>query len=356
MQAKPSLATFYLATSTSGTPQAALTSLFQQAGFNPVDYQLPQGYLLPSAQGLKNQAPTPAFTWLDNTQTKDLTAWLEDFQDTHVFLFYTRPEAFLQAALAEGKTPQQALHAWQTQAKELLQTYRSHRSRTSLLMAEACLNKPQESLAQLSDKLGWSLHERNFTTQSFQLEENQELLLASQLITQTPEVRQLLSELEASSSNPARLLQPLTLDLQQIIDRSPVKHLQEELKRQQEQQRKEISDLQNKIKLAEEKTNKQTQQPDLEEENKLLIEQLHQVQEELERHHQNKNQLPARQSELNQLERKLRQVQMEKARLQEKYQAVFRSNSWKITKPLRALSRLLKGKPLRAKAGQGGGS
>lgn len=363
MNQSSQLATFYLAKTTSGTSWPLFEELMVQAGFNPVDYTLAD-YLKPTAQGLKNQVNSPGISHFNQNNFEHFQGWLDDFTDTHFFLVYTRPEVYLQQALSEGQQATQALQSWSQEVQELLNIQRSNRSRTSLIQLEQALQAPDELMQKLSEKLGWTFPEKNWNTQPLQLTENQELLLSSQIVMQDTGLQQLLAELEASSLNQASLLRPLKLDTEQ---------LQQKIKEGSQQQTKKLKEV--------------------EEENELLIEQLHFTQEELERQlikekeiinrrdelkrEVNKRKKEARQAEqsaknkqqkIQRLEKEQRQlknqlkaannqlqsVKKSKTQLLEKYRAVFQSTSWKITKPLRALSRLLKGKPLRAKPAQGG--
>ncbi|SFB83552.1 hypothetical protein SAMN05660443_0440 [Marinospirillum celere] len=361
MNQSSQLATFYLAKTTLGTSWPLFEELMVQAGFNPVDYTLAD-YLKPTAQGLKNQVNSPGISHLNQNNFEHLQGWLDDFTDTHFFLVYTRPEVYLQQALSEGQQATQALQSWSQEVQELLNIQRSNRSRTSLIQLEQALQAPDELMQKLSEKLGWTFPEKNWNTQPLQLTENQELLLSSQIVMQDTGLQQLLAELEASSLNQASLLRPLKLDteqLQQKIKEGSQQQLeklnatQEELKKQlnnyQDLKSKSETDLKN---LQENLQNQQKKLKEVEEENELLIEQLHFTQEELEKQLLKGNK--DHEAQLTQLKKELKEVKQSKTRLLEKYRAVFQSTSWKITKPLRALSRLLKGKPLRAKPAQGG--
>ena len=242
----------------------------------------------------------------------DLNTWQPQTSNEHLLYFYSRPEKFIQKAIENQGDSDEALSEWVDEIATLLKKYKGQRAQVSILMLEAVQKKPSQWIQWLNEKTNQTTDASSAPQIPLpELTQNLELLLASQLVRQDERLQALLPELEASSSNAADLLTPLKINCIQIIT-----------------QGKYSSGLQ--------------------EENEHLLLQLQQVQEELEKVYIRKQDAEKRTNE----QFKALETSLEK--LKSKYQLLLNSTSWRLTKPLRALVRLMKGQPMRKKARLGG--
>ncbi|WP_347331334.1 hypothetical protein [Marinimicrobium locisalis] len=222
--------------------------------------------------GWRSSEGTPG-TAHDLTNSDPTGPWL---------LLHTRPEYAVAHAIDEGHTPESALQQWQTEADQLLKFFRAHRARTAMVDARAAAAHPAELVEWLAQN-----HSAFFelaqhyvgTVESPARPSELSLLLATQLVAQTPALTPLLTHLEAASiplgdqhyHAPSLDIYSANEQLNSAI--SAPRSKQETLRRQLEEHQKRLTELQTARAHTEEA---------LKSENDLLIAQLHKVQEELE--------------------------------------------------------------------------
>jgi hypothetical protein len=215
--------------------------------------------------------------------------------------FYTSPEDFL-AGLDAGSDPAQGLETWIVTSRYLLDMVRAHRGRVSLLSVEECLAAPEAWQGFLSETFGLKPWEMPHPAEADPVR----LALAKMQALSNPQVGMVLAELDAASHPLAGDAPPrhtLSLALAQAwrhlaTHEGLLKNLRESQEENhlllqqlhQVQQELETLFLENKklIAQADQKNQadlkeSQARHKEAQEENHLLLQQLHQVQEELER-------------------------------------------------------------------------
>lgn len=316
------IATFFLTSSTASSSWASIREVFEDFGFVVSEHPVGKGFTLPTALALKNKLDNPALCRLSPERLNDLTSLFKDFDDSHVLLFYTRPELHIHQALTQNKSVAVAITEWKQEASKLLEVFRSNRRRVTLLMDEYTLGNLEQTASLLAERLSCSIRVNGSKNKSFTYPKDQYFLIASHAVVQDKELMDLLLELEASTLQPVILTEPIQVDCDYYVKEMDKAKLE-----------------QNSTKLN-----------DLTQENELLIQQLHIVQEELERVILSGTGAKELKIEIEKQKQQIESLKKSKAELLKKYKAIFESTSWKVTKPLRAIGRLLKGKPMRAKS------
>lgn len=296
----------------------------------------------------------------------DLAARLGGEEAPAALLLWTRPEAVIEQAMVRNEDPAQALAEWIASARSLLHGYRRNRRKTLLVDVEHAVAAPDAFLRACADRLALTVPAETPALGEAPSDDTASdpvlRLIATQWAAATPEADELLEELEASA-------QPLAAACSTPVDCAAA--WQEYRTAQQERQ--------DESRLRE-----------LQEENELLLLQLHQVQEELESYYlalqdergkreetdqsltsrnkknkQLKKKLAARDQTINQLQKELsardqaakkrqaeigkwekryQSIQARKERRDMQLQAMRQSRSWRITAPMRALRRPLSGR------------
>lgn len=265
----------------------------------------------------------------------NLTEHVVKTKDGRALLLHDRPETALARAMQAGRNPVEELDEWRSAVENLLQAYRRNRRAIRMMSADAAVQAPDAFATACKEHLGLT-RGKAFPPQRPDEEiESIYRLLAAQMVAQADEIQPLLQELEASSIPLGVDYAPARLDCQAIYE-----ELGESASRPNE----------------------------LEEENELLLLQLHQVQEELESYFLELQDESGKQKALNEkykalderlaahkqlLEEKERQFQKllaEKKRRDQKIVAIRKSTSWRLTMPIRVIRRLVTGKPLKAGA------
>ncbi|MCC5809409.1 MAG: hypothetical protein JJU06_03465 [Ectothiorhodospiraceae bacterium] len=302
----------------------------------------------------------------------------------HLLIVYPNPERLLAEAMVSGIEPSEALQDWMAEADLLLALYRGHRRRISLIEAEKAVANPLALARALQERTGAHLSAlpRFPSAQDTRAPDALLALIANQSLQQDSSARTLAAELEASSL----LLssgEPLTADPDQAFQLamkaaegtrnsvSEIASLQERLQyvekalqdtrqqledAQKLEQDKESLMQQLKAELDEAREQAESSRSsgrDFEQDNELLLQQLHQVQEELETYFLDYTKLQSKMAdaqsrlqeadaalkEKNKLIRKLdAQKRAHEQRAAEKAEELKRlrnSRSWKITRPLR---------------------
>lgn len=256
-------------------------------------------------------APTVLATG-DNAAAQHLDLAEKEFAAARLLLFHSRPEPALVQAMDDNREPREALEKWQQAAEQLLQVHKHNRKRTSLIDIDCALAAPELFMRACHDHLGLKkTSPPNDHQPTGENTDSNDLhhLIAAQMVAQSPRIGELIAELEASSL-PLAEPTPPTVDCEKIYQ--DYRNLKQQL----------------------------------EEENELLLLQLHQVQEELESYYL---QLQSEQKKHRQAKTELAALKKDKKTLQKdlksqkaRYDRVKKSTSWKITSPLRKAVKLLK--------------
>lgn len=308
--------------------------------------------------------------------------WLRGNEDAHLLLLFNAPVPWIARKITNGIEPAEALGQWRSDAEHILAVVRRNRRRLSLLPLEGPLANPAAFMQTLSERFGLAIQVPQSIEQPPEPPGPIFRMMAENAVWQSAEARHLAAELEANAlpMPPAHELMLPAVDevyqeFTQTVDRTharkeeyktqlkkarehlqakeqekakalePLKELEEEnelllqqlhqVQEELEGQFQESRELSEKLKEAEaaavekasdeEADRVREEQPklearvkDLEEENELLLQQLHHVQEELESYY------------LNGMDSR---HELEEARAT--IEAMCNSKSWKITRPLR---------------------
>ena len=178
--------------------------------------------------------------------------WLAETDATHLLAVHTPPESGIAHGIShEGKSLDETIHSWTESARALLRVIRRNRARTTLFDASAAYASQEEFRTKAAERLCLDAN-RATSSAAPDLESSPSALyrvIAAQAVAQSLELQDLRDELEASA---IPLASGESTDM-----RACNQALDELLAREQKRQ-------------------------NLEEENELLLLQLHQVQEELE--------------------------------------------------------------------------
>ena len=283
-----------------------------------------------------------------------LPAWLEQHPEGHILLLFNAPVPTIARHMADAVEPGEAVAQWRKHAEQVLAVVRQNRRRMTLIALEAARVDPGAFTDLIGDRFGLALKRPLDTIEAGDDPGAVFRMMAENAVWQSPDVRNLAAELEANAL-PMPPSQGLLLPaVEQVYSefnalvehtRTRKTELEEEnelLLQQLHQVQEELEATVQSQQAAEEKKSAETepsqdQAPhdpstnarirDLEEENELLLQQLHHVQEELESYYLNG--MDARH-------------ELEEARAT--IEALYNSMSWKITRPLRFVLDLFTGR------------
>lgn len=264
-------------------------------------------------------------------------ALLQSQPTFHALICYDAAERQIANCLGEGRAPSQALANWTNRTDALLELYREHYQRITLVTEEAFEGKPKALCELLTARSGIALGRvapaQPKTTEANPVQQPQSAMyrvLARQTLEHSP-AKRLLQELEASSlplGNSTELFEWLdgTYDILKQSSGSSTEN--EELKKSLE---------------------------DVQQENDLVIEQLHKTQEELERYLiGNKNlgqKVDKLERAIQQKDEKFKSFTQKHKWLREQLEtkkkelkSMRSSKSWKLTAPLRKIMHIFNGK------------
>jgi hypothetical protein len=239
---------------------------------------------------------------------------------TQALYTYARPEYAVAQAMADGAAPEDALREWQAAINKMLAEFRPKRRHSLLVEATSALRQAGAPVPGQPTRTPAASAKALETTGDIS---PMHLALATLAVYQTSDIRDLLGELAASTAPLPGWDKPPQLDLQLI---------QQSLRTTRQAHEA----------LEAELTTTQAQLKDHQEENELLLLQLHQVQEELERYY-------LRNLELEQKTKSKQPGEEEQSirSLERRIHLIEHSTSWRLTTPLRLLTRILfrKGDP-----------
>ncbi len=295
--------------------------------------------------GLSGDAPTLHAVKGEDPQA--LSDWLEKYPQGHCLVFWRSPVAAVARAMAEGVAPDEALNQWLGQAETLMGAVRRNRRRTTLVESSMAQAHPGMLAERLAQRLALSLStSSNITGPSEDLDPI-ETLIAERTVVTNALAHRIAQELEATAlplgaGKDDLLPDPLTAWQSHRTHEKVVRADYERVRSENRELRQERQALKRQLdeQEASSGSNQARDQLELKEENDLLLQQLHNVQEELEsyylesREHQQKYQKA--ESERKKLERECNSALQRAGMLQNKIDAMRKSRSWRLTKPLRA--------------------
>jgi len=271
-------------------------------------------------------------------------ALLQAQPKAHALICYDTPERQIANCIGKDRAPSQALANWMNQIEALLELYREHYQRITLVGQQALHDKPKALFQHLSLRSGIALGrvtpEKSEVAaefdQSTQHQSAMHRLLALQAL-QHPPAQRLAEELEASSL-------PL-LDSAELFDLLDSTHdILKQLPQGEAVAESEGEDYQElKAKLE-----------DVQQENDLVIEQLHKTQEELEQYilgnkggrrvEKLERDIQSKNEKLHNFSQKNKQLITKLKSARQELKDLRGSKSWKVTAPLRACMKVLGGK------------
>lgn len=277
------------------------------------------------------------------TTPADLSAWLKKHGGAHILLCWQAPVSVLSQAMASGSTPEDALDAWVERNEALLAVIRQHRRRFTLVE----MTLAEVNTAQLANRLNQRLSLALATpTAAPQVAPSQEdpvhALIAHRAVIGNTRAKKLAAELQVTSV-PVGLeetLLPEAVVAWQAYNEA-MEQRQREIERfkqkcqQLEAQRNTVLEPDPDLESAKHKL--ESLNKDLQEENDLLLQQLHHVQEELEAYY-------LKSIEAKQGSKQVSKLKRQNALLQRRVDYMENSRSWKITRPMRRMIGRLKGK------------
>lgn len=227
-------------------------------------------------------------TWIvDAADEDELPRLAQAYPDARFLLFFETPADYLGPLLLRGERPEDHFGDWSHSARHLLAFLRQHRGRSILVDYRAALENPA-ALASVCREFGLELGTLGATSVSGEEGFEVERWLVGQWLKGQDDVEELESELEASAHPLADRNETETTSIDSVTtayaDRvREVRVQNERLEGEVAQILTEKKALQNDLDSARRKQGElHAAKEELNEENELLLVQLHQVQEELE--------------------------------------------------------------------------
>lgn len=304
-------------------------------------------------------AATPNSYWQDIVALLESTGWQPVYgSDTEIWyqtglevpdesnrylLLHCRPEIAVARATTAGFAPGEALNQWLIAAHAMVSFFKQNRSQAVMVDLAHLQAEPATMLRAISEHLQLDTI-ADTGAQALITPElpTLELLLANQLVRQTPNIDVLLAQVEACSL----LLDGRVYAAPQVDIAAVLAGLRkyDEISAETSRLRQEKDQLTQKVAELERKLQETTSESD------LILEQLHRIQEELERQLIQKKELERRLIQKKQLEKQLvehRQRQehaleaanREIKRLKNQLNQLQSSTSWKAMAPIRAVGK-----------------
>ena len=256
-----------------------------------------------------------------------LPDWLEQHPEGHVLLLFNAPVPTIARHMADAVEPADALAQWRQHAEQVLAVVRQNRRRMTLIALEAARVDPGAFTDLIGERFGLALKRSLDTGDAGDDPGAVFRMMAENAVWQSPEVRNLAAELEANAlpMPPSHgLLLPAVEEVY-----SEFNTLVERTRARKEAHKAESSQKQTPDDSA---SNARIR--DLEEENELLLQQLHHVQEELESYFLENRDL---QRKLDEAQKQQKEFEIQARKATNMLNDVHASISWKITAPLRFL-------------------
>ncbi|MFU8832795.1 MAG: hypothetical protein ACNA7J_11670 [Wenzhouxiangella sp.] len=254
--------------------------------------------------------------WLSNLDA--IRDWLANNADAHLLLLFNGPVMMIARSMADGVAPAEALERWRNDVEDVLAVVRRNRRRLTLLPLDQALESPETFTKILGERFGVKLRTPVSTAQTVEAPRAMFRIMAENTIWQSVEARNLAAELDVN----ALPISPPANQTLSAVDEAYRQFMESEmvtaLSQQQHTSAQPGESEQELQALRDEKKPTEARIQDLEEENELLLQQLHHVQEELESYYLNGVGTSH---------------ELEEARAT--IEAICNSKSWKITRPLR---------------------
>ena len=307
-----------------GADATALIDLLGQAGASGMNERL---------QIIEGETPHALADWLNLVQ----------HTDAHALVFWQAPAITLANAMAREQPPNEALAQWVGQAEQFLGVVRRNRRRITLVETTLAQSEPDAFIERLSERLALSWATPVELDARPQEHDPVDILIAERAVTSSTRARRLVQELQATSLPiaPDEYLLPDPLTAWQAYH-------DQKLKKENERLQNDLKQLQEKLKCCNQREEAQKQKEsqqtrelaDLNEENELLLQQLHHVQEELEAYYLDGRDWDQKYHKAEAARKKLEKhynSAIQRANvLQQRIEKMRASRSWRITKPLRA--------------------
>lgn len=206
--------------------------------------------------------------------TKQISEQVEKSNGT-VYVFYSHPSVYIAHGLKLGKRKEELIESWLRGINHALNGHKENRRKVRLICLEDALNN-QQKLAQETGLSGSEL-------KAFELNANQFKMMAGhQLAMQNDDILRLIGRLEASSLQLGDQFYSPNIDVESVLSQiDSMSSSVDEFKNDIQAYRQRNLDLENENNELMKNTHKLR---DVEDDNELLLLQLQQVQEELERY------------------------------------------------------------------------
>ena len=202
-------------------------------------------------------------------------------EDCKTLLLHSRPEYAIAQAMELGEAPETTLNSWLTAARSLLNHYRRNRRNTVLIDVKSLSANTQEGMQTIAALLGSEYCVQPKVSTDWHTPRIEYLLLATQLVQQTEGITDLLDMLEACSQplQPGGYIAP-SIDIGALFqDFTCWQHGLSQLTKGQ----KQLEKAENALTSTQTKNLQLTEALQAaEDENALIIQQLHPLQEALE--------------------------------------------------------------------------
>lgn len=344
---------YILVDSTSGSEWRRLLPILKRSGCKPVAEETAQEWLSAVASssnaaaldekreklfGSANGSPLLPVTVAE--PDSQIGAVLGLLGEARLLLFYTRPESALVHAMANGSSPTDKLKRWRDSAIAILEVYQRNRQRAVLINVESALENQADFCKIFSDNFGIDCNVQAADIKVPVEQSSLHRLIAAQMVSQAEDVQDLINELETSSIPIGPCTGTPGIDCERIY----------------------LDDLDSGSAQAKEAFTEKYN--DLQEENELILLQLRQLQEELESYYLETHREIAKRTEIekklaneankrHRLENEFREARKsldrkarELTQAQNTLSMVVNSISWRLTRPLRVIRRLIAGQPL----------
>ncbi|MFP4421491.1 MAG: hypothetical protein ACLFRG_13200 [Desulfococcaceae bacterium] len=267
-------------------------------------------------------------------------------------LVYSRPEYAVEAAVADGGSVEEAAEAWTRDARMILELFRRNRSRVTVVHGPTLIAFPERFTGWAREAIGLTLASPPRASEPVSGTDSLARVIAAQAVAASSELRDLAGELEAcavpftdeppgyeaSWAEGCAELSFMRLRTQELVQR--IEAVQTEKHRALDEVRERCAELEAAQKSANDRAERDGHVKELEEENELLLLQLHQVQEELESYYLEAKELRERQGQAS--ARDQDELTGYALMLEHLYLKLLRSRTWKVLAPVREVSRLLK--------------
>jgi len=210
-----------------------------------------------------------------------LPEWLTRTDDAHLLFLFNAPIPLMARNMSRGLAPAEALGRWQVAADQVLAITRRHRRQMTLMPLEGALSNPSRFIDVLGERLGVRPGRVDQDLAPEPAPGALYRMMAENAVWQSIQARQIAAELEANSVPlPASpeisipTVDEVYREFSQTIERA--RERKESYKAELQKARERLANWQ------QETTQEKSRLRKVEEENQLLLQQLHQVQEELE--------------------------------------------------------------------------